>query len=45
MLGGSLPNAVINTMDFVDLVDECDDMSMIRSIDDMVNKGYAVLET
>ncbi|GFI48235.1 hypothetical protein IMSAGC019_03562 [Lachnospiraceae bacterium] len=39
---GSLPNAVINTMDFVELTGECSDMDTIRSIDDMVNKGYAV---
>lgn len=38
----SLPNAVINCMDFVDLRGECCDMGTIRSIDDMVNKGYAV---
>lgn len=41
---GDLPNAVINTMDFVDLAGECRDMDQIRSIDDMVNKGYAVWE-
>lgn len=39
---GRLPNAVINTMDFADLIGECTDMYEIRSIDDMVNKGYAV---
>lgn len=37
-----LPNAVVNVMDFVDLAGECRDMDTIRSIDDMVNKGYAV---
>ena len=42
--GGSLPNAVINTMDFVDLTGECSDMHTIKSVDDMVNKGYAVWE-
>ena len=42
--GGSLPNAVINTMDLVDLTGECRDMGTIRSVDDMVNKGYAVWE-
>ena len=41
---GSLPNAVINTMDLVDLTGECRDMGTIRSVDDMVNKGYAVWE-
>ncbi len=40
----SLPNAVINTMELADLTDECVDMHTIRSIDDMVNKGYAVWE-
>lgn len=39
---GELPNAVINAMDFADLAGECRDMDTIRSIDDMVNKGYAV---
>ena len=42
--GGSLPNVVVNTMDFVDLAGECRDIDTIRSIDDMVNKGYAVWE-
>lgn len=41
---GDFPNAVVNTMDFVDLTGECCDMDKIRSIDDMVNKGYAVWE-
>lgn len=40
----SLPNAVINVMEFADLTDECSDIHTIRSIDDMVNKGYAVWE-
>lgn len=44
IFGGSLPNTVINTMDFVDLVGECCDIDTIRSIDDMVNQGYAVWE-
>ena len=43
--GGSLPNAVINTMDLVDLTGECHDIGRIRSVDDMVNKGYAVWNT
>lgn len=41
---GDLSNAIINAMDFVDLAGECHDMDTIRSIDDMVNKGYAVWE-
>lgn len=41
---GDLSNAVINAMDFADLAGECRDMDTIRSIDDMVNKGYAVWE-
>lgn len=44
-MGGSLPNAVLNTMDLTNLTGECRDMDTIRSIDDMVNKGYAVWET
>lgn len=44
IFNADLPNAVVNTMDFVELTGECSDMDKIRSIDDMVNKGYAVWE-
>ena len=43
--GTDLPNAVIHLTDQVELTGECSDMGKIRSIDDMTDRGYAVLET